>query len=200
MIRVNLLPIRELEAESARKREVTVGGIVLGLVGLLLLAGYFYQSQRLSSLESETTQIRGEIQALDTKVREIGELQNKIKAAKAKNQALDDLNRKKTGPVRVMQSLASATPTKLWLTELAEKGGSMSITGLAVDDQTVADFMRDLERLAIFTNVELVETTRGGKDQAQFKRFSIRTGISYPGPNQAATNGAPVAGKKEIKG
>lgn len=200
MIRVNLLPIKELEAEVARKREVTVGAVVLGITVLILLGGYFYQSYRLSSLESENTQIRGEIQALDAKVREIGELQNKIKAAKAKNQALDDLNRKKTGPVRVMLSLASATPNKLWLTELTENGSSMTINGLAVDNKTVADFMRDLERLDMFKNVELVETTRGGKDQEQYKRFSIRAGISYQGPSQAAKNGEANPGKKEIKG
>ena len=200
MIRVNLLPIKELEAESARKREVTIGGVVLGITGLLLLGGYFYQAQRLSSLESENTQIRGEIQALDAKVREIGELQNKIKAAKAKNQALESLNRKKAGPVRVMLSLASATPNKLWLTELIENGGSMTINGLAVDNKTVADFLRDLERLEMFTNVELVETTRGGKDQEQYKKFSIRAGISYQGQNQAAKNSESTPGKKEIKG
>lgn len=200
MIRVNLLPIKELEAESARKREVTIGGVVLGITGLLLLGGYFYQAQRLSSLESENTQIRGEIQALDAKVREIGELQNKIKAAKAKNQALESLNRKKAGPVRVMLSLASATPNKLWLTELIENGGSMTINGLAVDNKTVADFLRDLERLDMFTNVELVETTRGGKDQEQYKKFSIRAGISYQGQNQAAKNSESTPGKKEIKG
>ena len=31
MIRINLLPVKELEAESVRRSELTIGGTVLGL-------------------------------------------------------------------------------------------------------------------------------------------------------------------------
>jgi type IV pilus assembly protein PilN len=49
-------------------------------------------------------------------------------------------------PVRILADLSSATPDKLWLTEFADSGGTLKLTGIGVDEQTVADFLRKLGR------------------------------------------------------
>ena len=125
MIRINLLPVKELEAESVRRRELTIGGAVLGLALLVMGGIYFLQWREHSRLENELTDLRNEIQALNVKVREVGDLQNKIKDLRGKNKILEDLSKKRVGPVRVLESLSVATPTSLWLTELRENGGNL---------------------------------------------------------------------------
>ena len=161
MIRINLLPIKQREAEVTRRREITIAAVVMGVALLTLGAIHLWQSFHLSRLKTELEQKRSELQALNTKIKEIGDLQNKIKEARGKNKIIDDLKKKKSGPVLVMENLANATPATLWLTDLKESGGNLALNGLAVDNKTVADFINGLEASKHFKSVELIETTEG---------------------------------------
>ena len=201
MIRVNLLPVKELEAAVRRRRELTIGGTVLGVLAVLFLGLYLQQYFRLSNLKNELEGLRGEIQALNTKVKQVGDLENKIKEFNSKHQIISDLNKKKTGPVGVMESLSTATPARLWLTEFKETGGRLTIIGIAADNQTVAEFLRALATHAYFKDVELVETSQGGQDSGPFKKFSIKSAISYlPAPASSAKGDVKAAAKEEKKG
>ncbi len=182
MIRVNLLPVKEIKAEVSRRRDLTLGGTALGLAALIILGAYLYQTYRISALENELTTEQKAIKTLDVKVKDFGELQKRIKEFESKHKIIEDLNRRKAGPVRVMESLSAATPATLWLTEFKETGGKLVITGLAVDNQTVADFLKSLATFQYFREVELVETTEGGPGGGPLKKFSLKSLISYQPP------------------
>jgi type IV pilus assembly protein PilN len=202
MIRINLLPVKQLQAEVSRRRQLTIGSVALGSVLLSLLGTYLYQSHRLSSLEQELAGLRSELQVLNTKVKEVADLQVKVKEARGKQKIIDDLKQKKTGPLLVMASLSRATPTSLWLTDLREAGGNVTMNGMAADNETIADFMRSLDESKFFTNVELVESTQGTGANASLKRFSVKTKVSYQPPDTPPVPNKPKAGtavKKEEK-
>jgi len=202
MIRINLLPVKQLQAEVSRRRQITIGSVILGVVLLSLLGVYFYQSHKLSSLEEELASLRSELQVLNAKVKEVADLQVKIKEARGKQKIIDNLKRKKTGPVLVMASVSQATPTSLWLTDVRESGGSVTMNGLAVDNETIADFMRSLDTSRFFTNVELVESTQGVGPNSSLKRFSVKARVVYQPPDTVPAKSKPTAGsvaKKEEK-
>jgi hypothetical protein len=76
------------------------------------------------------------------------------------------------------------------------------MNGLAVDNQTVADFMKALAASKYFTSVELVETTEGVGPTASLKRFSIKTGVLYRPPDPALPDTkakAPIPTKTQEK-
>ena len=189
MIRVNLLPVKQIRAEVSRRRDLIIGGMAVGLTALIILGAYLYQSYRISKLQNEVTSTRDEIKALDVKVKEFGELQKKIKEFESKHKIIEDLNQRKAGPVRVMESLSAATPATLWLTEFKETGGKLVITGLAVDNQTVAGFLKALATFRYFKDVELVETTEGGPESGRLKKFSLKSLISYQLPATTIVRG-----------
>jgi type IV pilus assembly protein PilN len=203
MIRINLLPVKQLQAQVTRRRELVMGLVVLGLVAVLLLGTYLYQLYQLTQMEKELAGLRAELQALNIKVKEVGDLQTKIKDLRSKNKIIDDLNKKKSGPVLVMESLSDATPSNLWLTDLKESGGSVTMNGLAIDHQTIADFIKSIAASKHFSNVELIESTQGAGPTAALKKFSIKTGVLYRPPDAAPVDtknkpGAPV-NKEEKK-
>ncbi len=193
MIRINLLPVKQIKAEVSRRRDLMIGGMALGLTGLMILGAYLYQSYRISKLQNEMTATREEIKALDLKVKEFGELQKGIKEFESKHKIIEDLNQRKAGPVRVMESLSAATPATLWLTEFKETGGKLVITGLALDNQTVADFLKALATFRYFREVELVETTEGGPAGGPLKKFSLKSLVSYNLPATAVAGGTGKA-------
>ena len=200
MIRVNLLPVKQMKAEVSRRRELAIGGSLLGLTVAGILAAHLYQSYRMSKLESEIVDVRAQIKALDVRVKEFGELQKKIKEFESKHKIIENLNARKNGPVRVMESLSAATPATLWLTEFKETSGKLVVTGMALDNQTVADFLKSLATFYYFKDVELVETTEAGPGSGSLKKFTVKSFVTYqplPGANIKTDGNAPAKEEKK---
>ena len=182
MIRINLLPVRELTAEVGRRQELVIAGLILGLTVALAATLYVFQFYRLYGLGTEVASLKKEIEPLNVQLKEVGDLQQKVKALEQKIKVIDDLTKKKVGPVKVLESLSLATPSRLWLTEFKETGGNLTVSGLAVDNQTVADFLKALATFAYFNNVDLIETTQVEEQGVPLKKFTIKSQLSYQPP------------------
>jgi len=199
MIRINLLSAREIRAEIGRRQDLTVAAASLGVTLALILIVFLYQFSRSTLLSSRLSGMRQEIAALESRAKEVTELQKNIGELKQKVKVIDDLSKKKVGPVRVMESLSGATPIRLWLTEFKENAGNLSLNGMAVDNQTVADFLKALSSTAYFKDVELVETSQAEQDKLLLKKFSLRSRLIYQPSVSASksndTGAAPPSGK-----
>lgn len=185
MIRVNLLPVKELKAEVSRRREIMIGACCLAATVVVIGGLYLYQLRRTSLAERELADLRRELQGLNIKAKDVADLQDKIKGYENKQNVLESINKKKSGPLRIMESLSAATPSTLWLTQFKESGGNVTITGLAVDNQTIADFLKALESYPFFREPELVETIQSDQTGTPPRRFAIRSKLLYQPPAQA---------------
>lgn len=203
MIRINLLPVKELKAEEVRRRELMIGGVCLALTIFLIMGVYAHQWRQASALEKELEELRQELQVLNVKAKDVAVLQRKVKEFAGKNKVIDDINKKKSGPVRVMESLALATPSTLWLTEFKEVGGNLTITGVAMDNQTIAEFLKALASHPYFSNTELVETTQNQQAGLPPRRFLIKSQLTYqpkvPSVADAKPVSAPATGKDKSR-
>jgi len=91
-------------------------------------------------------------------------------------------------------------PSRLWLTDFKESGGSLSLTGLAVDNQTVADFLKALATFPYFNNVDLIETTQSELEGVALKKFSIKSQLLYqPPPPPVPQKPGPAAASAPAK-
>jgi type IV pilus assembly protein PilN len=199
MIRINLLSAREIRAEIGRRQDLTVAAVSLGVTLALILIVFLYQFSRSTLFSSRLSGLRQEIAALESQAKEVTELQKNIGELKQKVKVIDDLSKKKVGPVRVMESLSGATPVRLWLTEFKENAGNLSLNGMAVDNQTVADFLKALSSTAYFKDVELVETSQAEQEKLLLKKFSLRSRLIYqPSVSESKstdTGAAPPSGE-----
>lgn len=202
MIRINLLSTREIEAEIGRRQEIVVTVLALGGTLAICLVVFLFQFFRTTMLQREFAGLRAEMTAMEGEAKEVNELQVKISSLKQKLAVIDDLSKKKVGPVRVMESLSASTPERLWLTEFKEGGGSLTVTGMAIDNQTIADFLKALQKSQYFRDVELVETIQTQQDKTAFKKFAVKSGLLYqPLPEQQTKvapqkTAAPAGGAK----
>ncbi len=185
MIRINLLPTREQEAEVGRRQELVIAGASLALTVIVLGAVFLNQVSQLSGLEDQLGQLKSEIKVVNAKAKGVADLNKNIKTINERLKIIDELSKKKTGPVRVMESLSSSTPARLWLTEFKESGGTVTLSGLAVDNQTIAEFLKALSSSPYFQNVELIETTQVKDKGGTLKKFVMRSGLLYQLPPKA---------------
>ncbi|GIW44161.1 MAG: fimbrial protein [Candidatus Binatia bacterium] len=203
MIRINLLPVREAERALGRRRQISLA-ILTGIVVLLMMVlPYTFQARRLAQLEAEATQLRQEIARLDQQAKEVKDLDAKRAELQAKLRIIAQLKRRRVGPVRALEDLSDATPEKLWLTEFTETGGAVSIQGLAIDNQTIAEFMRRLQQSRYFYDVDLVESAQavaqpGAQAGPSLKRFQIKARLDYLGQGGKSPTPEPTpAGQKK---
>jgi type IV pilus assembly protein PilN len=156
MIRINLLPFRAARKKENIRRQLMVYG--LSVVLLLSIMGYtfFYLTSTLNGLKEDEKRIQDELKTYEQTIKRIAELEKKIKEIRAKLEVIQELEKNKTGPVHLLDELALAVPKeKLWLSSMKETKGSLTLTGTAMDNETVALFMTNLEQSDYISGVEL---------------------------------------------
>ncbi len=159
MIRINLLPFRAARKKENIRRQLTIFGLSV-VFALVVMAYYFMKlSTTLSDRKKEEAQIKIELAGYKKTIERINNLEKKIAEIRKKLDVIKDLEKKKTGPVLLLDQIAMAVPKeKLWLTSLVEKKGKLTLNGTAMDNETVAVFMTNLENSELITAVDLKST------------------------------------------
>jgi type IV pilus assembly protein PilN len=198
MIRINLIPQEEIQRSAGRRQQVAVGLLAAaGAVVLLIVAHGWQQVSSLAAnrergrLERQLAELKGPYEQVVEMEREKKDLQDKLAV-------IHELEAKKFGPVRMLTDLSSSTPDKLWLTEFNERGGTVKLAGLGVDEQTVADFMRRLSTSPYFRTVDLEETSEVKNEALKHKRFVIRAQVNYAASPRAKEAKAPATAPETV--
>ncbi|MEW6271324.1 MAG: PilN domain-containing protein, partial [Thermodesulfobacteriota bacterium] len=181
MIRINLMPRAEARRQAARQRDKQIAILVAAALAAVVLATEFMTRRDANRTQRLADEYQAELAQLSQKHNAAIQLERKRKELESKLATIKVLERQRTGPVHVLDDLSTATPEKLWLTEMREAGGSMTILGRGLDNQTIALFMRNLGGSRYFSNVDLVETKQVEDGQAKLKEFSIRANVVYAG-------------------
>jgi len=207
MIRINLLPLKEAERSAGRRNQVSLVALGATIALLIMVVPYMSQSRQLSNIESERVQLEKEIERYDVQVKEVAQLEQLRRDVQSKLQVVRDLNDKRVGPAHVLRDLSLATPDNLWLLDFNEGNGNATFTGMALDNETIARFMRQRSASSYFVGVDLVETSRREGDKsassiggpASFTRFIVKATIDYFGRNGKPAPGIEGAGAEQEK-
>ena len=181
MIRINLMPRAEARRQAARARDRQVAILILAALVAIIALTEFFTRRTANRVQAEADEHQAELAQLSQKHNAAIQLDRKRKELEAKVQTIKILERQRKGPVHVLDDLGAATPDTLWLTEMRESGGMVTLMGRGLDNQTIAMFMRNLSASPYFTNVDLVETKQVEEGQAKLKEFSIRANVLYGG-------------------
>lgn len=144
MIHINLLPVRQVKKREASRQFLVVAA---GLVVLALIANWYWYSKRqdiIAGNQQHIDETNRQIHELEKVIGEVNNINKRKKEVEAKLKVLDDLRKRRSGPVRMMDALATAIPKKVWISAFDEKGGAVKLTGSAFSHDDVADFMRSL--------------------------------------------------------
>ena len=188
MIRINLLPVHEAQRAAGRRQEMAIGTLGLAVAVFGLVVAHTWQQARVSSVNRELKHLSLELAAIQGPYADVTRIDQQKQELRDKLRVIGQLEAKKVGPVHILSDLSTATPDKLWLTEFADTGGNLKLSGIGVDEQTVADFLRRLATMPFFHGVDLDETSQVSQDGAKLKQFVIRAYLEYGAPG-----GAPQA-------
>lgn len=152
MIRINLLPFRAARKKENVRRQVSV--FLLSIILVLILLGWihYYLHSEQKNLTINVADVKDELALYKKKDKEIKALRKKLKTLKQRKGVIDGLEAKRFKPVHILDNLTQQiVPGRMWLTKLSLKANRLNLEGIAVDNNTVANFMDNLETIPKIT-------------------------------------------------
>ena len=182
MIRINLLPLRASKKKETMRQQTSI--LVLSVVGVLVvgLSIYGMLLSKISTTKAKIQISEGEIASLKAKIGAMDNIKKLQAEVKKKLDVLNQLRRQKSGPASRLAALSDAVPDKLWLTRYTESGAAVSLSGVALNEELIALFMKNLQASGAFENIELLVSEQIQSAGVTAKRFDLAFKISVQKP------------------
>lgn len=159
MIRINLLPFRAARKKENVRRQISM--FLLSFVFLLVVVVYYnvnlnQQINRLKVQNEETTTQLAKYNKIN---KEIASIKKKLSVLNQKIDVINHLDGSRTDAVLLLDSMTQLiVPDRMWFTSFTLKGDKIALKGVALDERTISDFMKNLE--GSYANVALKSMKR----------------------------------------
>jgi type IV pilus assembly protein PilN len=157
MIRINLLPHREL-ARAARRRQFTaMFGVAVAAGVAAVIAGHTLIATRQATQDARNAFLTTQIAELDTQIGEIKKIREQTQALLERKQVVETLQANRTEVVHLFDQLIRLLPDGLYLKSFKQVGDTITIGGYTQSSARVSTLMRNLDSSPWFESASLVE-------------------------------------------
>ncbi len=169
MIRINLLGVPK--PKKGKRAAISVGGggapntmvILLVIVVLGLAGNYFYYW----TLQRQSAKLKADLQAENIKYQRLADIKAKyVELEKQKDiyerrvNVIHQLQANQSGPANLLTMIGDTVnrTDAVWLNKMSEDGNTISLDGVALSVDAVANLMQNLKATGYFKNVEIKES------------------------------------------
>jgi type IV pilus assembly protein PilN len=157
IIRVNLLPHREIKRE-ARQRQFNLMALLTASGALaLVVLNYGFINNRIDAQLSRNARLEAGIVQLDQQIGDIKNLQEKIGVMLARKQVVENLQINRSQSVVVLDELSRQLPEGMYFKSIKQQGPLLSLEGVADTNARVASLVRNLTASLWLENPQLIE-------------------------------------------
>ena len=150
---------------------IAVLTIFLVIICIILVQANLKKTEK--KLDNDIASAKAEIAKLEKIVGEIEKLKQERAKLEKKHAVIKNLDKGRMRAVYVLDGLSQITPEKIWIESLDKSGKSLKITGVALDNDTIADFMMKLQQSKYFGRVELGASEQINRGGMKFKKFDL---------------------------
>lgn len=157
MIRINLLPHRELKRAARRRQFNVLLGIAVAVGVLSVALGHTVIATRQSSQEARNAFLTQEIAKLDSQIVEIKKIREQTQALLERKQVVEILQSNRTEVVHLFDQMIRLLPDGLYLKSFKQTADVVNIGGYTQSSARVSTLMRSLEESMWFEQPSLIE-------------------------------------------
>ena len=171
MIRINLI-----RGKRKKRKEFNVDALYLLLPLIVIVGVLLFHRSVAGKIEDLHTGIRRANVEVARLQKEIGEVEN-FKARKAELQqkvdVISNLQKGRKGPVKIFEALSASIPEKCWIDRLSVRGEKVELSGIALNNYTIANFMTSLGQSGRFHDVVLGSAEQATVSNVKLVRFGL---------------------------
>jgi type IV pilus assembly protein PilN len=186
MIRINLLPVKISRRQEAVRSELMLAGVAVGVLVAVMAAAFISVQSRVNTVRAENADLQEEIRRVEEIAKDVQKAEELKAELQRKLGVIKQLKASKSGPVHMMDELSLATPEKLQLQQLDERSQRLQLTGVAVSNEVISQFLTNLEQSEYFDDVFLNAIDQVDEEGVKLKNFSISARLVVPGTESAS--------------
>jgi type IV pilus assembly protein PilN len=192
MIRVNLLPHREMR----RRRQQQQFFIMLGVVAFLGVAVWGLVHTSLANQYD----LQEQIVKLDKEIEDIKKLREMTASLLSRKKVVETLQSNRSEVVHLLDELTRQLPDGVYLKAIKQQGGRVTINGYTQSQARVSTLMRNLDASPYIENSNLIEIKAVPLGSSRINEFTRAVAIERPKQEdektgKAAKTAAAAAGK-----
>ena len=173
MIQINLLPIRAERRKEFIRKQLSIAALTL-LFTTALIGLFLYRIQaRYNKTDNTLQRTEKKIKQLEPIINKIEEYKKQKEEISKKIAVIIDLDHYRLAPVVILSDLNRQRPEKLWFTSLKESGQHLTISGVAIDNETIVSFLNNLKQSVPLKNADLTLLRSQKIEELELKEFTI---------------------------
>ena len=173
MIKINLLLARKEKKKAVLGKEF----IVLIVSVVFLLGALVFIQWELNKKKDDTlvqiSKTKNDIAYYKSLTTEVEKKKEEQRMLQNRLDIINSLRKEKASPAKVLDELSIDKPEKLQLESLKKEGAKLGMEGIALDDETIANFMTNLRKSKLFKNVDLVVSEQIEQNKMKLKKFIL---------------------------
>lgn len=157
MIRVNLLPHRQIKREARQREFGLIAGFVAIAAAVIVFMGWTFINSRIDSQTERNNRLDEAIIKLDKEIADIKDLKDQISAMLERKQVVENLQTNRSQAVIVLDEISRQLPEGMYLKSIKQQGNVISIEGVADTNARVATLVRNFSASQWLESPKLVE-------------------------------------------
>jgi type IV pilus assembly protein PilN len=145
VIRVNLLPHREIRRKQQQTQFFIMLGTVVAIGAAIWGVVHFYLEDQFENQVNRNKYLQTEIEKLDKQIAEIQKLKDQTASMLARKQVVETLQSTRSEVVHLLDQLVRQLPDGVYLRSIRQAGNRVTISGLTQSQARVSTLMRNLE-------------------------------------------------------
>lgn len=198
MIKINLIPFREIEKKENIRRQVTIA--ILSVILVIVVMAYYYLRLKntITNMTAKIESTKIELASTELTAKQVDKIKQELNKLNKKIDVIKTIEANRKSSIKLLDNMTkmvdeqatlvaagyvtegAGKPVKrLWFTSFQAIGPIININGIALDNKTVADFMTRLEASGIYKNVNLNTLKKENINNLNLKRFVITCQKSF---------------------
>ena len=192
MIRINLLPHREMKRAAQQRSFIVAAVAMLALGAGVVFAVHGVLSARIEGQQARNKFLDQEIAGLDKQIEEIRRLREQTQQLLARKRVVETLQSNRAEVVQLFDQIARQLPDGVYLRNVKQTGTKVNIIGYAQSNARVSTLLRNLESSPWLDNATLIEIKAANVNNQRLNEFSMNVDMARPKPEPAVPGSKPV--------
>jgi type IV pilus assembly protein PilN len=190
MIRVNLLPHRQIRREVRQREFGLMAAFVAIGAAVIVFMGFTYIDSQINAQTERNARLDAAIVVLDKEIADIKDLKDQISIMLDRKQVVENLQTNRSQAVIVLDELSRQLPEGMYFKSIKQQGNVITIEGVADTNARIATLVRNLSSSKWLESPNLIEIKAEAVNGLKQNAFTMNVSIKVPKAEEDSANNA----------
>ena len=180
MIRVNLLPHRQVRREARQREFGLMAAFAAIAASVIIFLGWTYINSQTEAQTERNGRLDKAIVSLDKEIADIKDLKDQISAMLERKQVVENLQTNRSQAVILLDELSRQLPEGMYLKSIKQQGNVITIEGVADTNERVATLVRNFSTSNWLESPNLIEIKSVVVNTLKQNAFTLSVNVKVP--------------------